>query len=66
VRSLAHTYEAQGGVVFTGSMEFFSRALTPDALGGYFADCGLQLLWRKTNRIGTCLLARPNPSPGDR
>jgi hypothetical protein len=66
VRSLAHTREAQGGVLFTGSMEFFSQALTPDALGGHFAECGLQLLWRKTNRIGTCLLARPNPTLTER
>lgn len=63
VRSLAHTREGEDGVLFTGSQEFFSRALTPDALGGYFADCGIQLLWRKTNRIGTCVLARPNPTP---
>lgn len=60
VRSLAHTHEAQTGVLFTGSMEFFSRALTLEALGRHLAECGLQVLWRKTNRIGTCILARPN------
>jgi hypothetical protein len=66
VGSLAYTHEAQSGVLFTGSMEFFSRALTPEALGSHLAECGLQVLWRKTNRIGTCILARPTYSPGDR
>jgi hypothetical protein len=59
VGSLAHTCEAQTGVLFTGSMEFFSRALTAEALGSRLAECGLQVLWRKTNRIGTCILSRP-------
>jgi hypothetical protein len=66
VGALAHTHEAQSGVLFTGSMEFFSRALTPEALEGHLGECGLQVLWRKTNRIGTCILARPNHLPGDR
>ncbi|WP_164019633.1 methyltransferase domain-containing protein [Pyxidicoccus trucidator] len=60
VEPLTITHGARGGVTFTGRRHFFSQGFTADMLSDLFEECGMELLWQMTNRLGTCVVAMPH------
>jgi hypothetical protein len=62
VNSLKLTHGESGGVVFTGSADFFSHSPSPEALRKCLADCGIDVIAERANRVGRCFLAAPRDS----
>jgi hypothetical protein len=59
VDPLVVTGGAREAVTFTGGRDFFSRAFTGESLYGLFAECGIEILLQRSNRLGTCLVTNP-------
>lgn len=59
VDALTVTRGAKDSATFTGGRRFFSRAYTPDMLRLLFEECSIDPLYQLSNRLGTCVVARP-------
>lgn len=59
VGALTVSHSARDMVTFTGDRHFFSRAFTTDMLHDLFDECGIDTLLQMSNRLGTCVVAKP-------
>ncbi|RKH37619.1 class I SAM-dependent methyltransferase [Corallococcus sicarius] len=59
VEPLTLTHEERGGATFTGRRHFYSQGFTAGMLSVLFEECGMEMLWQMTNRLGACIVAMP-------